>query len=76
MWAPPLPGNIHVVGLMRFDQLPDILLLYLGCHSEVTAGVEISLIQEKTVCAIQVASSPGRFYQQVKSQRCVLRPFG
>ena len=54
-WLAPLPGDVHVVRLVRLDELADVLLQHVVAHAKLAAGIEDFLVQEKAVGAVEVA---------------------
>lgn len=70
-WFAALPGDVDTVGLVRLDELADVLLQHRLAHAEFAAGIKDLFVQKEAVGAIQVADRPGRLGQQVKSWRRV-----
>ena len=64
----PLPGDGDLVGLVGFDQLPDIGFKQLLAHAELAVGIERFFIQEEAVGAVQVAGRAGGLGQQVEGR--------
>jgi len=65
----PLPGNDHLIGLVGFDELMNVILQQLVRHAEPAVGIEDLFVQEEAVGAVQIAGCSRGLHQQVERGR-------
>ena len=60
-----------MIGLVRLDELLDVLLQHIVAHAELAARIEDFFVQEEAVGAVQVADGAGGLGQQMEGRRRV-----
>ena len=62
-----LPGHGDLRNLVGFEKLPDISLVHLIGHPEIASRIELLLLQEEAVVAVQIAGRTRWLGHDVKS---------